>query len=380
MSIFDPPEECPHCDDPQPSEQMDAHVATAHADLPPCTARIETEHRETYRCAFRAGHAKGLYGKWHASKSGEDETIVGSRYVWNDSALGATPHRDPEPRVVGLDHFKAMGALSHTTVATGDSSLTQPDGGTPWCCAGRSGHVAECPLCPEYGTSLTEPCPGHGGSDENQARLITAELHARRSHPAFEYATTTGPRKQWDDLDRPPAGESASPDCTWERNVDAGRPGQGWDRFDYTEESYWRRLKPVPERPITSTCAVLHTDAAGNTIPCPGYPHADGFHLVPDGTVEISDAEPDEGHPEPPSEDEMNESLPVQPDPRQPAYDAVYEYIRKLGGYLPPDVVHRNATIWRAVNAALGATPVGRCVSSHCVEGDHILPVEGEES
>jgi hypothetical protein len=24
------------------------------------------------------------------------------------------------------------------------------------------------------------------------------------------------------------------------------------------------------------TCAVLHTDADGKTIPCPGYPHADG--------------------------------------------------------------------------------------------------------
>lgn len=87
---------------------------------------------------------------------------------------------------------------------------------------------------------------------------------------------------------------------------------------------------------------------------------------------------PDEGHPEPPTEDERNPALPVYPDPRQLAYDAVYEYIRALGPYLPPDPVHRNAVIWRAVNAALGATPVGRCISSHCVEGGHILPVEGE--
>lgn len=63
----------------------------------------------------------------------------------------------------------------------------------------------------------------------------------------------------------------------------------------------------------------------------------------------------------------------VYPDPRQPAYDAVYENIRNLGEYLPPDTAHRNAIIWRAVRAALDATPVGRCMSSHCVEGDHII-------
>lgn len=61
---------------------------------------------------------------------------------------------------------------------------------------------------------------------------------------------------------------------------------------------------------------------------------------------------------------------------RKPAYDAVYAYI----GTLPPDEsrsVERNARIWRAVNAALNAMNVGRCVSSHCVEGDHLLITEG---
>lgn len=62
-----------------------------------------------------------------------------------------------------------------------------------------------------------------------------------------------------------------------------------------------------------------------------------------------------------------------QPDPRQPAYDAVYAHIQALGDHMPPDPVHRNAMIWHVVHAALNATPVGRCVSSHCVEGDHIL-------
>jgi hypothetical protein len=51
----------------------------------------------------------------------------------------------------------------------------------------------------------------------------------------------------------------------------------------------------------------------------------------------------------------------------------VYEYIRGLGAYLPPDPVHRNAVIWRAVHAAMNATHLGRCVSSHCVEGDHMV-------
>ena len=84
-----------------------------------------------------------------------------------------------------------------------------------------------------------------------------------------------------------------------------------------------------------------------------------------------------DGHPEPPSEAELNPALPVRPDPRQAAYDAVYEYIRNLGQYLPPDPVHRNAIIWKAVHAALGATHLGRCLSSHCVEGDHTVFVEG---
>lgn len=68
-----------------------------------------------------------------------------------------------------------------------------------------------------------------------------SELHCRASHPSYEYATTEGPRKQWDDADEPPEGVG------WERNTDIGY-GQGWARLDYTEESYWRRLRPEPER------------------------------------------------------------------------------------------------------------------------------------
>lgn len=74
------------------------------------------------------------------------------------------------------------------------------------------------------------------------------------------------------------------------------------------------------------------------------------------------------------------DAVPVRPDPRQPAYDAVYENIRSLGEYLPPDTAHRNAVIWRAVQAALDATPVGRCMSAHCVEGDHSIGLGGSDA
>ena len=124
----------------------------------------------------------------------------------------------------------------------------------------------------------------------------------------------------------------------------------------------------MTEHPHNVTCAVLHTDGQGNAVPCPGYPHRTGQQPEPDA----------EGRPEPPDDDELDTALPVRPDPRQPAYDAVYEYIRALGGYLPPDPVHRNAIIWRAVHSALDATPVGRCVSSHCVEGEHMVLADGE--
>jgi hypothetical protein len=75
---------------------------------------------------------------------------------------------------------------------------------------------------------------------EPKDRPSDHELHLRSSHPAYEYRTTEGQRKRWDEADEPPEGEG------WERNTDAGR--DGWDRFEFTEESYWRRLKPEAER------------------------------------------------------------------------------------------------------------------------------------
>lgn len=61
-------------------------------------------------------------------------------------------------------------------------------------------------------------------------------LHARQMHPDYEYETTKGPRKAFDDT-VPPSGKG------WERNTDYGR--NGWERFDYHEEAYWKRKREV---------------------------------------------------------------------------------------------------------------------------------------
>ena len=53
--------------------------------------------------------------------------------------------------------------------------------------------------------------------------------------PQYEYKTTSGPRKMWEDYDKPPEGEG------WEPDPDRGRPGESWERFDNHEEAYWRR-------------------------------------------------------------------------------------------------------------------------------------------
>jgi hypothetical protein len=76
--------------------------------------------------------------------------------------------------------------------------------------------------------------------DLERASLTDAQLHAQSDHPEWEYETTQGQRKAWDYSNEPPEGDG------WERNVDAGHPGEGWERFDYHEESYWRRLRRTP--------------------------------------------------------------------------------------------------------------------------------------
>lgn len=141
---------------------------------------------------------------------------------------------------------------------------------TPWCC---DGFAAFCPLCADH-TGATVRCLGHGYNDANAETVRVSRLHARFQHPDYAYRTTQGPRKQWENANQPPCDDNGNPERDWERNVDAG--DQGWERFDYTEESYWRRRKPpnaVPS-PITGACAAHHTDGCGNVTPCPGYPHA----------------------------------------------------------------------------------------------------------
>lgn len=80
-----------------------------------------------------------------------------------------------------------------------------------------------------------------------------------------------------------------------------------------------------------------------------------------------------ESCPEEPPADDGDDDRPLTA-ARQPAYDAVYAYIRTLPRGAGD--VERNAMIWHAVNAALDAAGVGLCISSHCVERDHILPVD----
>lgn len=100
--------------------------------------------------------------------------------------------------------------------------------------------------------------------DDGVAPATDAELHALESHPAYEYRTTTGPRKQWDDADVPPCDDNGDPEPGWERNTDTGR--DGWERFDYTEESYWRRPHPDgPRKPyIPRALRILAQPFAGH--------------------------------------------------------------------------------------------------------------------
>lgn len=106
----------------------------------------------------------------------------------------------------------------------------------------HNGLLENCPA-PECQDCVAEQAVDDGPT---MAQATAAALHAEMRHPDFEYRTTEGPRKQWDDVDTPPADENGDPDPSWERNVDAGR--DGWERWDYTEESYWRRRKADADR------------------------------------------------------------------------------------------------------------------------------------
>lgn len=68
---------------------------------------------------------------------------------------------------------------------------------------------------------------------------LAKSCHARCVHPEYEYDTTETGRKTSEE-GHPPEGHG------WERNVDKG--DDGWERFEYTEEHYWRRLKTDAEK------------------------------------------------------------------------------------------------------------------------------------
>jgi hypothetical protein len=129
----------------------------------------------------------------------------------------------------------------------------------PWCCSGQAFY---CPLCPE---PRIGQCAGHPDNNASRELVRVNDLHARRAHPAYEYATTSGPRKQWDDADVPPLDDNGDPQPGWEPNTHAGCE-DGWERFDYTEESFWRRLRTDGPRPahIPRALRILARPFAGH--------------------------------------------------------------------------------------------------------------------
>ncbi|MEV6569958.1 hypothetical protein [Streptomyces sp. NPDC051577] len=103
----------------------------------------------------------------------------------------------------------------------------------------------ECQRCQYQWDEAIAP-PARPAEAEPTETIPDSVLHAERRHPDWEYATTEGQRKNWPSSHIPPCGDDPDRDTCdhgWERNLAAGYPGEGWERFDYTEESYWRRPK-----------------------------------------------------------------------------------------------------------------------------------------
>ena len=71
---------------------------------------------------------------------------------------------------------------------------------------------------------------------EREVARLTSFLHGKCLHPDYEYETTKGARKAWGC--HKPEGDG------WEENKEEGR--DGWERFEFHEECYWRRLKVRP--------------------------------------------------------------------------------------------------------------------------------------
>lgn len=87
-------------------------------------------------------------------------------------------------------------------------------------------------------------------------------LHEQRRHPDYEYLTVETGRKT-DEDDSPPEDEGwepndfvrvlefpQAPEGGWsgEEPIEIGR--RNWERFDHTEETYYRRLRDEPRKPF----------------------------------------------------------------------------------------------------------------------------------
>lgn len=103
------------------------------------------------------------------------------------------------------------------------------------------------------------------------------ELHALFSHPDYEYLTVETGRKSGENDD--------PPDSSWEPNpiiyMGADYPPRNWCRFDYTEETYYRRRRTTP-RPAPSPPLALRILAAVYA----NHPDYDpAWHLTDPGSV-----------------------------------------------------------------------------------------------
>jgi hypothetical protein len=99
-----------------------------------------------------------------------------------------------------------------------------------------------------------------------EVERLTDELHRMRLHPDYEYVTTECGRKAATDLIYPQNRDLGE---GWEENIIGGEPHSSWERFEYTEEYYWRRRKQ-PES--TSRDSVGGVGLSENLVVAP-----DGF-------------------------------------------------------------------------------------------------------
>lgn len=111
------------------------------------------------------------------------------------------------------------------------------EGAWRWYCSGTDACEGDFEMVPSGGVQAA-----WAAVEKHLAERHTEEnrLHRLCAMPGWEYRTTTGPRKVWDDVEVPPEGGG------WVSNAARGRAG--WERFDYHEEAYWRRPKGEGQR------------------------------------------------------------------------------------------------------------------------------------